>query len=178
MPWGADVELVRTHRLELAALTAPFADALVAGDLGAAAAELRASVGRWHATDPSHLVQLRLAAEAAAAVGFDGFARVVVLAGPPRRAIGSIGFHGPPDDRGRLELGCRIHPAHRGRGYGVEAATALIDWATARFGITRFLLAVPSRRAAHGLVPIEIETDRGDRRGAGIHGLAAMVEWE
>lgn len=174
----ADEPPVRTARLELVPVSAPFMGALTAGDRATATAELGATVGTWLVADPSHLVQLRLAAEAAAAVGFDGFARVVVLAGSPRRAIGSIGFHGPPDDRDRLELGCRIHPAHRGRGYGVEAATALIDWATARFGITRFLLAVPSRRVVSDLAPIEIVADRTDHRGATLDDLAVLLRWE
>jgi RimJ/RimL family protein N-acetyltransferase len=178
MRGGADEAPVRTARLELVPVGAPFVGALTAGDRAAAAAEIGATVGAWLATDPSHLVQLRLAADAAAAVGFDGFARVVVLPGSPRRAIGSIGFHGPPDDRDRLELGCRIHPAHRGRGYGVEAATALIDWATARFGITRYLLAVPSRRVAPDLAPIEILADRTDDRDATLDGLAILMRWE
>jgi hypothetical protein len=60
----------------------------------------------------------------------------------------------------------------------VEAATALIDWATARFGITRYLLAVPSRRVAPDLAPIEILADRPDDRDATLDGLAILMRWE
>jgi GNAT superfamily N-acetyltransferase len=178
MPHERSGEPVRTGRLELVTVTAPLVAAVTAGEPGIATAELGARVGRWMATDPSHLVQLRLAAVAAAAEGFAGFARVVVLVGPPRRAIGTIGFHGPPDDRGRLELGCRIHPAYRGHGYAAEALTAMLDWATARYGVTRFLLAVPSRRTTPDLVPVDVEPRRGDGRGSDILGLAALMEWD
>lgn len=176
MPLESRGEPVRTGRLELVAVTAPFVAAVTAGESAIATAEIGARVGSWMATDPSHIVQLRLAADAAAAEGFAGLARVVVLVGPPRRAIGSIGFHGPPDDRGRLELGCRIHPAYRGRGYAAEALTAMLDWATERYGVTRFLLAVPSRRTTPDLVPVDIEPRRGDGRGSDTLGLAALVE--
>ena len=123
---------------------------------------LGASITRSLMGDPSHLVQLGLAQASLGAP--EGGGRVVVLAQQPsrRRAIGSIGFHGPPDDRGRLEVGCRIHPAHRGRGYAGEAMTAMFEWAIARLGITRFLLAVSSLEAAGPRLVAELElTSRG-----------------
>lgn len=133
-------------------------------------------MSRWLVTDPSHLVQLRLAGQAGAEAGFPGSARVIVLTGTRRRAIGSIGFHGPPDDAGRLEVGCRIHPAHRGQGYGAEATAALLRWAMERFGVTRFLLAVPSHREAPDLVPIEVESRLTEWSDQAIHGLAELLE--
>lgn len=176
MRLGPDVEPIRTRRLELLALSVSFMDAITAGRPAAAARELGASVSRWLVTDPSHLVQLRLAGQAAAAAGFPGCARVIVLSGTHRRTIGSIGFHGPPDDAGRLEVGCRIHPAHRGQGYGAEATAALLDWATEYFGITRFILAVPSHREALNLVPIEVGSRRTERPDLAIDGLANLLE--
>jgi RimJ/RimL family protein N-acetyltransferase len=168
---------IRTRRLELVVLTQSFVDAITAGEPDRARRELGGSVSRWLTTDPSHLVQLRLALQAAEAVGYSGFARVIVPAtGSTPRVIGSIGFHGPPDDAGRLEVSCRIHPAHRGHGYAAEATTGLLDWATARFGITRFLLAVPSRHARSDLVPIEIEAHRIDTPDVEIDSLADLIE--
>ncbi len=153
-----DAAPIRTRRLELVVLEASIVDALASGDLAAAERWLGARVSRSLAIDASHLVQLRLAGEGAATAGFRGFARLIVRSRPNRRAIGSVGFHGPPDSAGRLEVSCRIQPAQRGRGYGAEATTGLLDWAADRFGIMRFLLAVPSPREAPRAVPIEIET--------------------
>jgi len=150
--------------------------AITADRPDAAARELGASVSRWLVTDPSHLVQLWLAAQAAAAVGLSGSARLIVLSGLHRRLIGSIGFHGPPDDAGRLEVACTIHPAHRGQGYGAEAMDALLDWASERFGITRFVLAVPSHHEAPALVPIEVESRRTEWPDKAIDGLAELLE--
>lgn len=170
---------IRTRRLELVALTAGFAEAIVAGDLPTAAHGLRVDLGGWFAADPSHIVQLRLAADAAAAAGFGGVARVIALCrGNHRRAIGSIGLHWPPDDAGRLEVSCRVHPVHRGRGYGAEATAALLDWATADLHVTRFLLAVPSRRQVRDLVPIEIASRRAEGDDARIEALTDLLEGE
>lgn len=43
--------------------------------------------------------------------------------------VGSLGFKGPPNAAGEVEIGCGIHEAFRCRGYAAEAAKALIDWA-------------------------------------------------
>ena len=170
------VTTIRTRRLELAVLTASFVEAVVSGDLRTAERELGATLGRQQAGDPSHLIQLVLADRAAAEAGYLGVARTIVLTlGSRRRLIGSVGFHGPPDDHGRLEVSCRIHKAHRGRGYGAESTTGLIDWATTRFGVTRFLLAIPPRSEAPDLVPIEIEPRRATW-SAEVEGLANLIE--
>ncbi len=44
-------------------------------------------------------------------------------------AVGYANFHAPPDDRGMVEIGYQVLPAHRRRGYATEAAQAMWDWA-------------------------------------------------
>jgi RimJ/RimL family protein N-acetyltransferase len=43
--------------------------------------------------------------------------------------IGLVGFKGEPDERGVVEIGFGIDPAHRCQGYATEAVRALITWA-------------------------------------------------
>lgn len=158
-----NVDPIRTPRLELVLISAEFARVLVEGDRSRASAMIGATVGRWFAADPTHAVQLAIAQAADAGVPLGG-GRVVVLIERTggRRAIGSVGFHGPPDDRGRLEAGCRIHPAHRGRGYAGEAMTAMFDWAAAHLGIRRFLVLVAAAGADGLQLVAELElTGRG-----------------
>jgi RimJ/RimL family protein N-acetyltransferase len=42
--------------------------------------------------------------------------------------IGDIGFMGPPDESGRIEIGYSIIPEYRNQGYATEMACHLIAW--------------------------------------------------
>ncbi|MFI5978013.1 GNAT family N-acetyltransferase [Streptomyces sp. NPDC051452] len=48
------------------------------------------------------------------------------------RAVGGIGFHGAPDEEGRVEIGYDLAEGARGRGYATEAVCALTEAALAR----------------------------------------------
>jgi RimJ/RimL family protein N-acetyltransferase len=48
------------------------------------------------------------------------------------RAIGGMGFHGPPDEEGTAEVGYDLVESARGNGYATEALRALSAWALAR----------------------------------------------
>jgi RimJ/RimL family protein N-acetyltransferase len=67
--------------------------------------------------------------------------RAMVLRETGRRMAGHIGFHGPPVD-GAAELGYTVFPEYRRRGYALEAATALMDWAQKTHGVRRFIVSV------------------------------------
>jgi RimJ/RimL family protein N-acetyltransferase len=67
--------------------------------------------------------------------------RLIVLhAG--RRAAGHIGFHGPPDEDRRVEVGYTVFEPYRGRGLATAACRALFGWACEAHGITRFRASV------------------------------------
>ncbi|MGY1997904.1 GNAT family N-acetyltransferase [Streptomyces rochei] len=44
------------------------------------------------------------------------------------RAVGAMGFHGPPDEEGRAEIGYDLAEDARGMGYATEALRALSAW--------------------------------------------------
>jgi RimJ/RimL family protein N-acetyltransferase len=46
--------------------------------------------------------------------------------------IGDIGFHGKPDEKGVVEIGYGLVEDERGKGYGFEAAKAIMDWTMAQ----------------------------------------------
>ena len=172
------IDVIRTARLELVPLSTSFCDALLSGDLEVASDEIGAHVGPWLLNDPSHVTRLHLAEGAAQAAGFPGVGRLIVLATGTgaRRVIGSIGFHGPPDDRERLEVSCRIHPAHRGQGFAIEALAALLEWATERFGVQRFVVAIPSGHERWDPVPMEIDDGRAEPPGRRADALDQLLE--
>ncbi len=45
--------------------------------------------------------------------------------------VGHVGFHGPPDGRGMVEVAYSVDPAHRRRGYGRAMLAAALAWAHA-----------------------------------------------
>ena len=59
----------------------------------------------------------------------------IILHKADQGAIGCIGFHGPPDESGRVEIGYNIIPAYEGQGYATEMARRLIDCAFQMPGI-------------------------------------------
>ncbi len=51
------------------------------------------------------------------------------------RIIGGLGFKGPGDERGMVEIGYGVNDSDRNRGYMTEAVAAMVGWATAQSGI-------------------------------------------
>lgn len=45
-----------------------------------------------------------------------------------REIVGNISFHGPPDERGMMEIGLGIHSDFQQRGYATEALTGMWSW--------------------------------------------------
>ena len=71
----------------------------------------------------------------------------------PALAIGLINFHGPPDDRGFVEVGYGLEPEARGYGYAVEAVRALFNWAATAHKVRQFRAAIaPGNERSHNLV--------------------------
>jgi RimJ/RimL family protein N-acetyltransferase len=69
------------------------------------------------------------------------------------RAIGGMGFHGAPDEDGRVEIGYDLVEGARGQGYATEALRALSQWALARDDVrTLFATVDRDNTASQGVV--------------------------
>jgi len=66
--------------------------------------------------------------------------------------VGHCGFHGPPEDVGRAEIGYTILPVYRGKGYAVEAARGLVDWARSQGETVVFASVSPHNSASLAVV--------------------------
>ncbi len=58
-----------------------------------------------------------------------------------RTMVGHIGFHGRPQERA-AELGYTVFPEYRRRGYAMEAAEAMMDWAAREEDVHRFRVSI------------------------------------
>ena len=113
---------------------------------------------------PGTRIAARMLLRAAEAAGDAGDGRVppwgmfqIVLRGTGE-IIGDIGFHGPPDQAGTVEIGYGLAEQHRGRGLAGESAVAICDLAWSRPGVHR----------------IVAQTDQANTPSAGVLGHAGF----
>jgi ribosomal-protein-alanine N-acetyltransferase len=113
-----------TERLELRPLPAGAAAALPE-DREKAARVLGAILpAEWPQPD---LLDV-LPSQAAASSDAERFGVWVMIEHESGSVVGDIGFMGPPDARGSVEVGYSVIPDHRRRGYATEAARAIVEW--------------------------------------------------
>jgi RimJ/RimL family protein N-acetyltransferase len=69
------------------------------------------------------------------------------------RTVGMAGFHGPPDERGMVEIGYRVDEALRRQGYARAALEALLDAASRDPAVTTVRATIsPDNEASRALV--------------------------
>ncbi|WP_330458489.1 GNAT family N-acetyltransferase [Streptomyces sp. NBC_00820] len=93
------------------------------------------------------------------------------------RAVGGIGFHGAPDEEGRVEIGYDLTEGARGQGYATEAVRALTAWALAQDDVDTVIATVesdnlPSQRVLSraDFTRATVEEERTARNGQGMEG--------
>ena len=153
----APVETIRSPRLELVSMTLTAMRALQERNLDVASREATATVPDGLAEDLDDFLRYRLAQVEADPSIRQWLGRFMVLTDEAgeRRVIGTLGFHGPPDDLGRLEVGYRVEARYRRQGYARESVQALFDWAVSAHGVHRFIASIsptngPSLQLAAG----------------------------
>ena len=117
-----------TERLELKPLPANAA-VLLSEDRDKAGIVLGATLPpTW--PEPNLLGLLRLRPPVSPAA--EPFGVWVMIDSASRTVVGDIGFKGPPDGAGTIEIGYSVNPDRRRHGYATEAARALVEWALAQ----------------------------------------------
>ncbi len=122
------VPRLATERLELKPLPAN-ADVLLSEKRDEAGIVLGATLpATWPEPNLVGLLRLRPPASPEA----EPFGVWVMIESASRGVVGDIGFKGPPDGAGAIEIGYSVIADRRGRGYATEAARALVEWALAQ----------------------------------------------
>lgn len=128
---GAQATDIETDRLILRPITAEAAAALMA-DRPAAIELLRAAIPPdWpHPNLVEFLPQLAALGDA-----LQPFGALAIVERASNEVVGDIGFHGPPDGEGRVEVGYSIVPSRRRRGYASESLVGLVAWTARQPGV-------------------------------------------
>jgi ribosomal-protein-alanine N-acetyltransferase len=87
-------------------------------------------------------------AEAAGDGEHGGWGMFMIVLRETGEVIGDIGFHGPPDETGTVEIGYGIVEQYRGRGLTAESAVALCGLAWSRPEVTRIIAQTDLDNAA------------------------------
>jgi RimJ/RimL family protein N-acetyltransferase len=67
--------------------------------------------------------------------------------------VGSLSFHGSPDENGMLEIGLGVHEKFWRQGFGYEALMGMWLWAASQSGVLKFRYTVdPNNDASVGLI--------------------------
>jgi [ribosomal protein S5]-alanine N-acetyltransferase len=115
------------HRLRLVRLSVEAMEALVADDLPTASAAVGVSLTPY-LVEESWLWRIRLGQVAQDPRALDWIARAALDVNLDA-VIGHVGFHGPPDERGMVEVAYSVDPAVRRRGYATSMLEAALLWA-------------------------------------------------
>ena len=134
---------IPTERFELVSMSMGFMERLVARDLVGAEAEIGAIVPDDLPDTLDNFLQFRIADLSIDPDAQPWLGRAIVRteSDGTRRIVGSCGFHAPPDDEGRVEVGYRVEPPYRRQRVASEVVRALFDWAHAQ-GVDRFRASV------------------------------------
>jgi RimJ/RimL family protein N-acetyltransferase len=164
---GADAS---SEHLKLVPMSRELMEALQRGDrVGAQAMVGYRIPAQWPQAIESTL-RFRIAIALAKPETVPLLLRAMVLRADPTLVVGRIGFHGPPDKSGMLEIGYEVLPAFRRQGYATEAVVAMFEWAQGDPAVLRFRACVSpqnlaSRRLVAGLGLAEVGTQWDEQDG-------------
>jgi RimJ/RimL family protein N-acetyltransferase len=162
--------VVSSDRLDLLPMSLELMEALARGDLESA----QRMVGYRIRADWPHVMESVLRFRGPLARSHPEAQPLLLLAmvlrADPEIVVGRLGFHGPVDDDGRLEIGYEVFPAYRRQGYAREAVIAIFRWAQGDPAVLRFRASVspenvPSLNLVKGLGFVEVGSQWDDEDG-------------
>lgn len=145
-------EPVLTARLRLEPLRPETLVALLDADCdGVVRAQGRQLPEEFYESSRQMFLKVQLERMTARPAGRGWCARAVVREGDGV-VIGDCGFHGPPQDVGRAEIGYMILPPYRRQGYATEVVQGLVGWARAQGETVVFASVAPDNVASLAVV--------------------------
>lgn len=175
---------VSSDRLDLVPMTLELMQALQRGDRQSAQEMVAYRIPADWPQGIESVLRFRVASAQAHPEALPLLLRAMVLRADPEVVVGRIGFHGPADDTGMLEIGYEVFPEYRRRGYAREAVLAMFDWAQRDPAVLRFRATVspenlPSRQlvAELGFIEVGTQWDEEDGEETIFELAAGQISW-
>jgi len=175
---------VSSDRLDLVPMTLKLMEALSRGDLESAQRMVGYRIPPDWPQGMKSVLRFRIIIARAQPKALPLLLRTMVLRADPTVVVGRIGFHGPVDEDGILEIGYEVFPAYRRQGYAREAVVAMFRWAQGDPAVLRFRVSVspenePSRNLVAGLGFIEVDSqwDEEDGQETVFERDAGQISW-
>ncbi|MDQ4144130.1 MAG: GNAT family N-acetyltransferase [Actinomycetota bacterium] len=131
-------DVVETERTRLVLMSPAFMEAMLAGNRARASDLLGAEIpDEWPDEGDRWLLRIRAEQLRTDPSSSPWLVRAIVERTEPRM-LGHVGFHGPPDENGIVEIGYTVLAPYRRRGLAREAARAMLAWAHREHGIKHF----------------------------------------
>lgn len=144
---------VSSDRLDLVPMTLELMEALQRGDREPAQQMVTYRIPADWPQGMESVLRFRIALARAQPQTLPLLLRAMVLRADREVVVGRIGFHGPPDGSGMLEIGYEVFPPYRRQGYAREAVLAMFRWAQRDPAVSRFRASVsPDNLPSLGLV--------------------------
>lgn len=161
-----------TPRLELLPMSLELVEAVMLGDRARAEGAARVALpAEW----PNRALVERAFYASIDAIRADPARRLwgdrlCIARDGSRRVIGSVVFHGRPDEDGVAEVGYGIEEGSQGQGLATEATAVCVDWALAHDFVravraTTFSWHRPSLRVMAKLGMVQVGTDQHETLG-------------
>lgn len=143
--YSAGVTVIFTERLELVPVTVPLVEAVLESRRDRAEELLGAIIpAAW----PGRALVERAFYASIDAILRDPHTRlwgdrVMIAREGPRRVVGSVIFHGAPDEEGAVEVAYGVEEESQRKGYATEATRVSVEWALAQHDVRVVRAATP-----------------------------------
>jgi len=131
------VDIVYTRRLELVPITLAMVEAVLANDRRKAERLTEATLPpAWGPEIITRAFSVSIEAVRADPDGRLWGDRLFITRDGERQVVGSVIFHGRPQEDGVAEVGYGIDPGVQGQGLATEGTAAAVEWALVQPGVT------------------------------------------
>jgi RimJ/RimL family protein N-acetyltransferase len=154
-------------------LPGPALDSLARGDLAGANANSPVQLTAYLAGPDRRRLWERRSRQVTADPGSAGWVTGVIWDQRRLLAVGTAGYHGPPDTAGTVEIGYAVDPAHRRRGYARAALESLLTRAAREPRVQTVRVTIsPDNTVSYRLASqygfVEVGREWDDEDGLGI----------